>query len=136
MPISTASACAAPSVPDIILEFTQADRLEATAEGAMRRFPDMAGRLLDEIARAQLVPLADLPPDVVGLGRETTYRDEVTGRENTVVLVMPRDADIARGRVSVLTPIGVALIGLRVGASFTWETRDGETRRLTVTRVE
>lgn len=136
MPISTASACAAPSVPDIILELTQADRLEAAAEGAMRRFPDMAGRLLDEIARAQLVPLADLPPDVVGLGRGITYRDEVTGRENTVVLVMPREADIAQGRVSVLTPIGVALIGLRVGACFTWETRDGESRRLTVTRVE
>jgi regulator of nucleoside diphosphate kinase len=136
MPISTASAYAAPSVPDIILEFTHADRLEATAEGAMRRFPEMAGRLLDEIAQAQLVPLADLPPDVVGLGRETTYRDEVTGRENTVVLVMPREADIAQGRVSVFTPIGVALIGLRVGASFTWETRDGEDRQLTVIHVE
>jgi regulator of nucleoside diphosphate kinase len=134
--MSVTTASAASSVPDIILEFTQADRLEAAAEGAMCRFPDMAGRLLDEIARAELVPLADLPPDVVGLGRVITYRDEVTGRENTVVLVMPREADIAQGRVSVLTPIGVALIGLRAGASFTWETRDGESRQLTVTRVE
>ncbi|HMQ91660.1 MAG TPA: nucleoside diphosphate kinase regulator [Amaricoccus sp.] len=136
MPISSTSACAASSAPEIILELTQADRLEAAAEGAMRRFPAMAARLLDEIARAQLVPLADLPPDVVGLGREVTYRDDVAGRKETVVLVMPREADIAQGRASVLTPIGVALIGLRVGASFTWETRDGESRQLTVTRVE
>lgn len=81
MPISTASACAAPSGPNIILEFTQADRLEATAEGAMRRFPDMAGRLLDEIARAQLVSLATRHRmSTVRAGRPPTVTRSRAGR--------------------------------------------------------
>jgi regulator of nucleoside diphosphate kinase len=102
----------------------------------MRRLPDLARRLIDEIARAQLVAMEDLPPDVVALGREITYRDEITHQEQSVVLVMPEEADIAQGRASVLTPIGVALIGLRLGAFFTWETRNRESRWLTVTRVD
>ena len=55
--------------------------------------------------------------------------------EQTVTLVLPQQADIAQGRASILTPIGVALIGLKEGSSFSWETRDGQTRRLTVVRV-
>lgn len=136
MPTITASAGASATVPGIVLETGQADRLEAVADAAMRRLPDLARRLIDEIARAQLVAMEDLPPDVVALGREITYRDEITHREQSVVLVMPEEADIAQGRASVLTPIGVALIGLRLGASFTWETRNRESRGLTVTRVD
>jgi regulator of nucleoside diphosphate kinase len=121
--------------PLVVLDIAQADHLEALAAGAMRRAPGLADRLLTEIARAVIVPNGDLPPDVVAIGREVSYRDETTGREQTVILVLPQDADIARNRASVLTPIGVALIGLREGASFSWETRSGEPRRLTVTRV-
>ncbi|MBP7002228.1 nucleoside diphosphate kinase regulator [Amaricoccus sp.] len=131
----TRPASDAPRAPDIVLDATQADRLAAAAEGALRQLPEVAGRLLDEIARARVVAPGELPANVVGLGREATYRDEATGRETSVVLVMPPEADIANARVSVLTPIGVALIGLSAGASFDWRTRNGETRRLTVTRV-
>jgi regulator of nucleoside diphosphate kinase len=76
-----------------------------------------------------------MPPNVVTIGNAATYRDETTGREQTVTLVLPGEADIALGRVSVLTPIGVALLGLAEGASLSWDTRQGETRRLTVTHV-
>ena len=48
----------------------------------------------------------------------------------------PEDADIARQRVSVMTPIGVALLGLSEGASFYWDTRDNQRRMLTVIKVE
>jgi regulator of nucleoside diphosphate kinase len=59
-----------------------------------------------------------------------------TGRdERTVLLVYPADADIATARVSVLTPIGAALIGLRVGQSISFRTRDGRPQMLTVLRV-
>lgn len=119
----------------ITLDAAQADQLEALASGALRRSPELAERLLGEIARARVVDTARLPRNVVALGNEVTYRDETTGREQTVVLVLPQHADIAQGRASILTPIGIALIGLREGSSFSWETRDGETRRLTVVRV-
>lgn len=119
----------------ITLDAIQADQLEALAAGALRRDPELAEKLLGEVARARIVEGARLPRDVVALGKEVTFRDETTGREQTMVLVLPQHADIAQKRASVMTPIGVALIGLREGASFSWETRDGQTRRLTVVRV-
>jgi regulator of nucleoside diphosphate kinase len=53
----------------------------------------------------------------------------------TVALVYPNEADISKGRISVLTPIGTALIGLPVGKSIDWTTRAGDTKRLTVLQV-
>jgi regulator of nucleoside diphosphate kinase len=69
------------------------------------------------------------------MGCEVAFRDETTGKVQTVTLVYPGEADIAQGKVSVLTPIGTALIGLAAGQSITWETRTGGVRRLTVLKV-
>lgn len=121
--------------PGVMLDRTYVDRLESLVYGAQRKSSIMADRLLDELMRATIVDPAGMPPNVVSIGNAVTYRDEATGREQTVSLVFPGEADIALGRVSVLTPIGVALLGLTEGASFWWDTRSGETRRLTVTRV-
>ncbi len=123
------------SRPPVTIASDTLDRLERLAEGAMARNPDLADRLLTELARARVLAPERMPEDVAGIGSAVTFRDETTGREQTVVLVWPEDADIAAGRASVLTPIGVALIGLRAGARFTWETRVGETRELTVLTV-
>jgi len=123
-------------LPRIVIDADCLDRLEALAEGAIQRNPDLADRLLGEIVRARIVPTAKLPPHVVAIGRAVTYRDETTGQEKTVTPVYPEDADIARGRISILTPIGVALIGLAEGASHHWEIRDGKRRVLTVIRVD
>jgi regulator of nucleoside diphosphate kinase len=135
MTLTIQSASVSRKTAAITLDAAQADQLEALAAGALRRSPALADKLLGEIARARIVETERLPRDVVALGREVTYRDETTGREQTVTLVLPQQADIAQGRASILTPIGVALIGLREGSSFSWETRDGQTRRLTVVQV-
>lgn len=123
------------SRPPVTIASDKLDRLERLAEGAMARNPDLADRLLTELARARVLAPERMPEDVAGIGSAVTFRDETTGREQTVVLAWPEDADIAAGRASVLTPIGVALIGLRAGARFTWETRVGETRELAVLTV-
>jgi regulator of nucleoside diphosphate kinase len=60
------------------------------------------------------------------------YLDEATGRIYIVTLVYPAESDIEKGRVSVLTPIGAALLGLSQGQSIEWNTRSGEPRQLTV----
>jgi regulator of nucleoside diphosphate kinase len=52
-----------------------------------------------------------------------------------VQLVYPAEADIEAGRISILTPIGAGLIGLREGQSILWPDREGRERRLTVVRV-
>lgn len=121
--------------PQVIVAAETMDRLERLVEATSARDPGLADRLLGELARARIVPAAKLPADVAGIGSAVTWRDETTGREQTAVLVWPEEADIAAGRASVLTPIGVALLGLRAGARFAWDTRAGETRELTVLSV-
>ena len=125
-----------PQEPPIVLDAAYSERLEALAATAMRGpAADLGDRLMREVARATVLPSEEMPEDVVNIGSEVSFRDEVTGREQTVSVVLPAEADIARGRVSVLTPIGAALIGLKAGASIGWETREGEERRLTVLEV-
>lgn len=121
--------------PRVVIGADCLGRFEALAEGAIQRNPDLADRLLGEIGRARVVSAAKLPQNVVAIGRSVTYRDETTGQEKTVTPVFPEDADIAQGRISILTPIGVALIGLAEDASLHWDTRDGEPRVLTVLHV-
>jgi len=93
-----------------------------------------AESLLMEMERARIVPDHKLPPDVVRIGSQVQYRtdrDEVV----EVTLVYPAKANISQGRISVLTPVGAALIGLRTGQSIAWEARDGRSNTLTVVSV-
>lgn len=121
--------------PQITIARETIDHLEALVQGASARMPELADRLLDELSRARILPTARMPEDVVRIGNRVTWRDETTGQEQTATLVWPEEADIDTGRASVLTPIGVALIGLKAGARFQWETRNGEIRDLTVLSV-
>lgn len=122
--------------PAVVIADNDLPRLESLATGALARMPALADRLLAELARARIVAGDRMPPDVVRIGARVTWRDDSTGRETTARLVLPQEADIDSGRVSVATPIGVALIGLRAGARFSWQTRAGEERNLTVVAVE
>jgi len=80
-----------------------------------------AADLLDgELYRATVVARADVPPDVVTMNSDVTYEDDGTGVQRTVRVVYPCDADAARGWVSVLAPIGSALLGLRIGQHIEW----------------
>lgn len=133
--MTTASRPRSAARPKIVIDAAQLSHLEALADGALERTPDMADRLLTELARARVVETAKLPADIVSIGREVTWRDESTGHEQSATLVWPEEADIDQGRISVATPIGVALIGLPAGARFTWQTRGGEERELTVISV-
>ncbi len=96
--------------------------------------PEEAALLAQEVDRAHVLGKGRQPVDLVCMGSETTFEDD-SGRVQRVTLVYPRDADISEGKISVLTPIGAALIGLKVGQTITWETRTGEIKRLTVREV-
>lgn len=121
--------------PKIVIDAKELAHIEALAEGAYQRNPALADRLLDEIGRARVVQPEKMPADVVTIGSSVTYRDETTGQERTVTLVYPEHADIARERISIMTPIGVSLLGLSEGAAFHWDTRGNQRRMLTVIRV-
>jgi len=90
--------------------------------------------LLHELERAHVVPDNAVPADIVRIGSTVHFRTE-GNNDRAVQVVLPKDADIAKGRISVLTPVGTALIGLRWGQSITWLTRDLRTQVLTVTQV-
>jgi regulator of nucleoside diphosphate kinase len=121
--------------PKVVINADDLAHLDGLAEGMMRRNPDLADILFEELGRARIVPPAKMPQNVVTMGSTVTYRDETSGQEKSVTLVYPEQADIARMRVSVMTPIGVALLGLSEGASFSWDTRDNQRRILTILTV-
>jgi regulator of nucleoside diphosphate kinase len=75
-----------------------------------------------------------MPPDVVRMGSTVTLRG--TDGPQRVTLVYPADADIAAERISVLTPLGAALIGVRAGHAIRWTSRDGRELALDVVAVE
>jgi regulator of nucleoside diphosphate kinase len=124
------------SRPVLIIAADQYEQLQSLARQALPRLPDVARHLLDEVERAEVRQPEQVPETVVGIGSQVTFRNESNNRVQTVRLVFPSDADIDAQRISVLTPIGAALIGLSEGQSIEWESRDGRTRRLTVTKVE
>ena len=74
--------------------------------------------------------------DLVTMGSSVEFRDDVTGQVRRVVLVYPDKADVTAGRISVLTPVGAALIGMSKNQSIDWETPARERRSLTVLSVQ
>lgn len=121
--------------PRITLTAADHVKLSVLANAAANTMPDVASELAEELDRAHVLPKGRHPADVVYMGCEVDFRDDLTGRVQTVILVYPNEADISKGKISVLTPIGTALIGLPVGKSIDWATRSGELKRLTVLQV-
>jgi regulator of nucleoside diphosphate kinase len=110
-------------------------RLQGLAHAARLHHPDVAEDLAGELDRAGIVAESEIGPDVVRMGSIVEYRTE-TGGTRTVTLVFPGDADIAEGKVSILTPIGTALLGLSPGQSIDWLARDGRRHRLSILSVQ
>ena len=121
--------------PNLVVDAAHYNRLHTLAVASRRRAPGEAALLLREVERAELRAAGDIPPNVVTIGSQVTYRYNDNGYSQTVTLVFPQDADFAQRRVSVLTPIGATLIGLSEGDHMTWKTRYGELRSLTVLKV-
>jgi regulator of nucleoside diphosphate kinase len=84
--------------------------------------------LAGELRRARVVPRAEVPPDVVTMHSTVRLRDLGTGEEETYTLVYPDEADIAAGKLSVLAPVGTALLGYRAGDVVEWPVPAGVTR--------
>lgn len=122
--------------PAIQMIDTEADALTQLAIGAEDRFPEVSELLLDEIGRANIVKAERIGPDVVTMMATVEFVDEESGAVRSVQLVYPADADISAGRVSILTLIGAALIGLREGQVINWPDRSGKHRKLRIASVK
>lgn len=91
--------------------------------------------LESELARAQIVPPEEVAADVVTMNSRVCFRDLQSGDEREVTLVYPNAASFEHGRLSVLTPVGAALLGLAVGDDIDWPMPTGDSRRLRVVAV-
>jgi regulator of nucleoside diphosphate kinase len=96
-----------------------------------------ADMLAGELERARVVPdnLLAAEAPFVRLGGRVEYFDLLSGRVREVQLSVPEDADIDAGRLSVLSPVGAALVGLSEGDRFSWTGDDGRPRVIVVQRV-
>ena len=121
--------------PRITLTPADYERLSRLARAAMNTMPAEASFLASELDRAYVPTTGRYPKSAVCMGCEVAFRDDTTGKVRIVTLVYPEEADIAQDKISILTPIGTALIGVRVGEAITWETRIGEVRKLTILEV-
>ena len=121
--------------PPIHLLAAESDMVSRLALQSEHRYPVVAAMLLEEIERAELHNRDTLPDDAVTIGSEVDFVDEKTSQMRKVEIVMPAMANIAHGRISILTPMGAALYGLTAGQSITWPDLDGHERRIRIVRV-
>jgi len=121
--------------PPIHVLAQESDLVANLALTVEHRQPLVAAMLLEEIERAELHEPQTIPADAVRLGSEVSFIDEHAGKVRAITLVLPVDADIARGRVSILTPVGAALYGLRPGDIIDWPDIEGNERRITIVAV-
>jgi regulator of nucleoside diphosphate kinase len=131
--MDTKTSAAPMTRPRLVIDERAYPRLLALAERARAQAPELADRLMEEIERAELRPSSEMPHDVVTLGSEVTFRQDE--RTQTVQIVAPEDADIERRRISVLTPVGAALLGLAVGQRISWPMPDKHSSVLEVVAV-
>jgi regulator of nucleoside diphosphate kinase len=121
--------------PPIHLLASESDMVATLALQVEHRQPVVAAMLLEEIERAELHETDTLPETAVSIGSEIDFIDERSGQLRTVELVLPAMANIAEGRISILTPMGAALYGLTAGQSIDWPDLDGHERRIKILRV-
>lgn len=95
----------------------------------------MAEALEEELSRANVMAQTEIPQDVVTMNSKVKFCDESTGQESEITLVYPKDANLEQGRVSILAPVGIALLGLSVGQTIDWKMPNGAMKKLQVKEV-
>lgn len=124
-----------PALPTIYVTEADHEILSNLAEAVADR---AAGSrvLAGEMARAVIVDPGQAPQTFASIGSTLAYQDLSSGQVRRVRLSLPRDASIDEGRISVLSPVGAALIGMTAGESFHWIDKDGRPRGVRVIKVE
>ena len=117
--------------PSLYLTHEDLERLSNLVDSQGGRFPKLEG----ELVRAAVVARDEIPRDVVTMNSRVVFENETTGERREVTLVYPGEADIDAGKISILVPVGTALLGLRVGQSIDWELPSGEKHRYRIIDV-
>ncbi len=120
--------------PSIVITKRDADRLDSLLESLSgQTFPGKA-QLEAELARASIVDSKDVPPNVVTMNSTVAFRTG-EGKEFSLRLVYPKDADGSAERLSILAPVGSAILGLKEGDSISWPVHGGTSVDVQIIRV-
>jgi regulator of nucleoside diphosphate kinase len=133
---ATAPEPRAPTAPPICVTREDEARLRALIERhAAGALAAAAEQLEVELDRARVVAQRDMPPDVVTMRSKVLFEDVETGQRREATLMYPDEADFEQGLLSVLAPVGVALLGVRAGDTIQWPVPGARTRTLRVVSV-
>lgn len=121
--------------PRITITALDRERLSHLLTAPDASFTQEPSLLERELARAHVLPSASIAPDIVTMNSRVRFADEDEGQPREVTLVYPTDADSEAECVSVLSPIGSALLGLKVGQAIEWPFLDGHRERYRVLDV-
>lgn len=121
--------------PTITVSSRDLDRLERVLENPSFKNLPASAALRNELDRAEILEPKDIPPGVITMNSTARFVDEDTGEEHELTLVYPGDADGASGKISILAPVGSALLGLSVGQTIEWPVPSGRIARLRVLDV-
>jgi regulator of nucleoside diphosphate kinase len=121
--------------PEITLSRLDADRLERLLDAMENKnFPGCI-ELENEILRAHIVEPEQVPPTVVTMNSSVRFRVESSEAEFSLKLVYPKDADGSNEKISILAPVGSALLGLKEGDQITWPAPGGKSTRVKIIEV-
>ncbi len=126
------------TLPQLRISAVDHERLRMLVSTAMESQPKMRATLEPlrlELERASVLAAGAIPPGVVVMGSRVEIEDRESGDVDTYTLVYPEQADAAAGRLSILAPIGTAILGFAEGDTFAWRTPGG-TRQLYLRKVE
>jgi len=120
------------SRPTIIINELDAERIDRLLEKAEFASLPVADTLNEELDRAQMCTPESMPHDVVTMNSQVKFRNLTTGEELTRTLVYPAQMTDSSAQLSVLAPVGAALLGLRTGDTIHWELPGGASAHLEV----
>ena len=120
--------------PPLLMSRLDVERIESLLETPAAQRVDTSA-LEAELERATVVEPAQMPPDVITMNSTARFLEETSGEERELTLVFPHDADGSAEKVSILAPVGSALLGLHVGDSIEWPLPGGRTIRLRVLSI-
>ncbi|AMO79367.1 MULTISPECIES: nucleoside diphosphate kinase regulator [Pseudomonas] len=118
------------TAPSITVTRLDLQRLERLLD-SLEEYGPAAEALEAELSRANVVGHDEVPPGVVTMNSTVRCREESSGKEYLLTLVYPEDAG-GEGKVSILAPVGTALLGLTVGQSIDWPAPGGKTLKLSL----
>jgi regulator of nucleoside diphosphate kinase len=122
------------ALPAITVAEEDYNRLSALLD-KVEEFTETIDQLDEELSRAEMVPLADMPDDVVTMNSTIRFLNEDTGQENELELVYPHEFNPNERHVSILAPAGAAMLGLSIGKSIEWQVKGRAPLHLKIVRV-